>query len=67
MGPCRERLAHTGVELVFVQPALYERDLELLGRLLAVGVGRAEVAAVSAFRGCYLISRPCHHGASPPA
>jgi hypothetical protein len=30
-------------------------------------MGRAQVAITSAFCGCRHISRPCHHGASPPA
>jgi len=63
VGPRRERLAHTGVEIVLVQPSLHERDLELLGRLLAVSMRRAQVATVPALGGCYLISRAI---AAPP-
>jgi len=59
VGPCCERLAHASVELVLVKPALHKRDLELLGRLLAVGVGCAEVATVPVFSG-QLVSRICH-------
>jgi len=51
VAPRCERLAHTSVELVLVQPALHKRDLELLGRLLSVGVGYTEVATVLAFCG----------------
>ena len=65
MGPRRERLAHPLVEFVLGQHALHERGLEGAYHLLAVGVRRAEVATAPAFRGCYLIPRPCHHGASP--
>jgi len=41
------------------------RGLEQLDHLLAVGAGRAEVAITPASCGCYLIARPCRHGASP--
>jgi len=67
VGPGRERLAHPQVEFVFGQPPLDERRLEHLDHPLAVSVRRAELAAPLAFCGCYLISRPDHHGASPPA
>jgi hypothetical protein len=67
VGPGRECLAHPQVEFVFGQPPVDERRLEYLDHLLAVGVRRAELATPLAFCGCYLISRLCHHGASPPA
>ena len=65
VGPRRERLAHPLVEFVLGQNALHERGLEGADHLLAVGVGRAEVTAARACCGCHLISRSCHHGASP--
>jgi hypothetical protein len=55
------------VEFVFGQPPLDERRLKHPDYLLVVGVRRAELATALASRGCYLISRPCHHGTSPPA
>jgi hypothetical protein len=65
--PGRERLAHPQIEFVFGQPPMDERRLEHFDHPLAVSVRRAELAAPLVFRGCYLISRPDHHGASPPA
>jgi hypothetical protein len=65
VGPRRERLAHSLVEFVLGQHALHERGLEGADHLLAVGVRGAEFTTAPAFCGCYLISRPCHHGASP--
>jgi hypothetical protein len=66
VGPGREGPAYPQVEFVFAQPPLDERRLEHLDHLLAVGVRRAELATALALRGCYLISRPCHQGTSPP-
>ena len=34
-------------------------------RAVAPLESHAEFTPAPAFRGCYLISRPCHHGASP--
>jgi hypothetical protein len=62
--PRRERVVHPEVKLVFGQPVFYERGLEYLDRLLAVGLRRAEPSA--ARRPCrYLVSRPCLHSDSP--
>jgi hypothetical protein len=57
VGPRGKRLAHPHVELVLVQPALHERGLERGDHVLAVGVGRPQVAAA---RHCPLV-RSCHH------
>jgi hypothetical protein len=67
MRPCRERLANPQVESAFSEPILDERHLERLDHLLPLGVRRAEPAIALDSRGCYLISRPCHHGAFPSA
>jgi len=54
------------VELVPVQPSLHERGLEHLNHLLAVSVrGPQATAAAHACR--YLVTWPCHPGASPQA
>jgi hypothetical protein len=58
VGPGRERLAYPQIKFAFGQAPLYERRLEHLDCLLAVGVGGAELATAAAFCGCYLISRP---------
>jgi hypothetical protein len=60
IGPRRERLTCPEVELVFGQPVFHERGLEGLDRLLAVSLGRAELAAARG-RCCCLVSRPCHY------
>ena len=63
--PRGERLARPHIQLVNGQPALGERALEDLDRLLAVGVRRAEFTTAPAFFRCSPIARPCYHGASP--
>jgi hypothetical protein len=65
IGPRRERLVHPEVELAFGQPVFYERSLEYLDRLLAVGLRRAELP-VACGPCCNLVFRSCHHGISPP-
>jgi hypothetical protein len=67
VGPRPERLAHPLVEFVFGQHALHERGLEGIDHPPAIGVRRAEFSAAPVACGCHLITRPCHHGASPPA
>jgi len=57
-----ERPAHPQVKFVLAQPTVYERGLEHLDHLLAVGVQRPQTAAV---RSCHLISRPGHHQRLP--
>ena len=54
------------VQFVFGQPVLHERGFQQLDYPLAVGMGCAESTLPPALCDCSLISRPCHHGASPP-
>jgi len=59
VSPCRERLTQADVELVLVQAALHECDLELLGRLFAVSARRPHAA--TAYQVCrQLIARIRH-------
>jgi hypothetical protein len=72
VGPGREDLACSVAAFLPGQPAAHERGLEDGDRLLAVGVGRAEVTAIPAWRGCCptnirLTIRHCPTAPSRPA
>ena len=60
VGSRREHLAHSYVKVLFGQSSLYERGLEHLDHMLAVGIGGPKAAPGR--RACrLLISRVCHH------